>query len=187
MVSAAQSSAERTRSIAFVGLSVALLAVSAWITVPLGPVPFTLQTFVEVFVVLALASRESITTSIAYVGLGALGLPVFSAMRGGIGIIMGPTGGFLLGFIVATIIAVVFLQVCKARRSLVVEYIAGALFIVIVYLCGWLQLMLVTGMSVEAAFAAGVAPFILLDVIKVAVAVPLARVVRKSLGVRTSA
>ena len=91
------SPASRTRSIAFVGLSMALLAVSAWISIPVGPVPFTLQTFVVVFAFLVLTPRECVAALTGYLALGAIGLPLFSSMRGGIGVLAGPTGGFLWG------------------------------------------------------------------------------------------
>lgn len=174
-------SAQRTRSIAFIALSVALLAVSAWITVPLGPVPFTLQTFVEVFVLLALRPKEAVSASAIYLLMGAIGLPVFSSMRGGIGVILGPTGGFLWGFLLGTIAALAFLKVMK-KRSIVLEYAAAIVFLAVCYLCGWAQLAFGTGMGAEAAFAAGVAPFVVIDLIKIAFAVPVARAVRKAVG-----
>ena len=81
---------DRTRSVAYVGMTVALLAVSAWVAVPLGPVPFTLQTFVLAFAVLALRPSECFAALGAYLLLGAVGAPVFSGMRGGIGMLLGP-------------------------------------------------------------------------------------------------
>ena len=90
--------ASRTRSVAFVGLTIALMSVSAWVSVPLGPVPFTLQTFVMVFALLALAPKECLAAIAGYLILGGVGLPLFSSMRGGLGVLAGPTGGFLWGF-----------------------------------------------------------------------------------------
>ena len=77
----------RTRSIAFVALTVAITAVSAWVTVPLGPVPFTLQIFAVAFMVLVLQPKEAVAAITAYLVLGAVGVPVFSGMRGGIGVL----------------------------------------------------------------------------------------------------
>ncbi|WP_283170099.1 biotin transporter BioY [Curtanaerobium respiraculi] len=175
----------RTRSIAFVGLSVALLAVSAWITIPLGPVPFTMQTFVCTFLLLALSPSEALASLALYVVLGAIGLPLFSGMSGGIGRIMGPTGGFLWGFVLGGIALVGVLALAK-RRSAAIEYLAAGAFLIVVYLAGWLQLAAVSGMGLEAAFLAGVAPFIVLDAIKIALAVPVARAVRHAVGNRRS-
>lgn len=174
-------SATRTRSIAFVGLSVALLAVSAWITIPLGPVPFTMQVFVCLFLLLALQPREALGAIALYLALGAIGLPLFSGMTGGIGRIIGPTGGFLWGFLLGGVALVGVLALAK-KRSLVVEYLASAAFLLVIYLTGWFQLAAVSGMGLPAAFAAAVAPFILIDIIKVALAVPLAHAVRTAAG-----
>ena len=91
--------ASRTRSVAFVGLTIALMSVSAWVSVPLGPVPFTLQTFVMVFALLALAPKECLAAIAGYLILGGVGLPLFSSMRGGLGVLAGPvfSGAFSWG------------------------------------------------------------------------------------------
>lgn len=187
MPATAASTASRTRSIAFCGLSVALMAVSAWITVPFGPVPFTLQTFVMVFVLLALMPKQAIGSVAAYLAMGAVGLPVFSSMRGGIGVLAGPTGGFVWGFLLGTAVAVGFLALCAKlgktgeNRPIALDICAALIFEVVIYLCGWFQLMGVANMSPAAAFAAAVAPFIIIDVIKMVAAVFTARAVRKAI------
>ncbi|MBE6466298.1 biotin transporter BioY [Denitrobacterium detoxificans] len=173
------SAVSRTRSIAFAGLSVALLAVSAWITVPLGPVPFTMQTFVIVFLLLALKPSESLSAIAAYLVLGGIGLPLFSGMKGGMVALLGPTGGFLWSFFVAAAVAIAFLRV-TGKRSIVFEYVAAAIYLVISYAMGWFWLMTSTGMSAESAFVAAVAPFIVIDIIKIVLAVPAAHAVRKA-------
>ena len=99
----------RTRSVAFVGLAVAIMAVSAWVTVPLGPVPFTLQMFAITFAIVMLSPKECMAAIVLYLALGAIGLPVFSGMSGGIAKLMGPTGGFLWGC--STCCAVAWAQV----------------------------------------------------------------------------
>ena len=108
-------SLSRTRSIAFVGLTIAIMAVSAWVTVPLGPVPFTLQMFALTFAIVVLAPRECIAAVTGYLLLGAVGVPVFSGMRGGIGVLAGPTGGFLWGYLLGAAAAALFLWVVRQR------------------------------------------------------------------------
>ena len=174
----------RTESIAFCALAIALLAVSAWITVPIGPVPFTLQTMMLAFVVLLFPAREAVISVAGYVALGAIGVPVFSSMKGGLAAIMGLSGGFITGFVLGTIAAVLLLKVWKAPKSqvacLVREYAAALVLLAISYICGWVQLMMVAGMSPVAAFLAGIAPFIVLDVVKMAVGVALAHALRQA-------
>ena len=176
--------ASRSRSVAFVGLTIAIMAVSAWITVPIGPVPFTLQMFALVFAIVVLSPKECICAVAGYLALGAVGLPVFSGMRGGIGVLAGPTGGFLWGYLFGAAAASLLLYVVRARagkgkRSLAfVEIAAGVLFTAVSYLCGWAQFMAVAGVSAQAAFATAIAPFIVVDLLKIVAAVACARAVR---------
>ncbi len=204
----------RTRSIAFVGLTIAIMAVSAWVTIPLGPVPFTLQMFAVTFAIVVLTPKEAIAAIVGYLALGAVGVPVFSGMRGGIGVLAGPTGGFLWGYLFGVAAAVLFLYVVRTRtnwddapmspacpcgcegerrplakrfttfaRIASVEIIAGVLFTVISYLCGWAQFMAVMGASPEVAFVTCIAPFVAVDLVKILAAVACARVVRAAVRV----
>lgn len=181
----AAQNASRTRSIAFVGLTVAILAVSAWITVPLGPIPFTLQTFAVAFAVLVLSPKEALAAMGCYLLLGAVGVPVFSGMRGGIGVLMGPTGGFLWGMLLGIAAAGALLSVMRGqgnKLSLPVEIAAVALIIAVTYLCGVLQYMLVASVGIEVAFFTCVAPFVVVDACKILAAVFVARQVRAAVG-----
>ena len=81
-------------------LIVALLAAAAYITVPLGAVPITLQVFVVILALLLLSPGWAAAAVALYLVMGAFGLPIFSGARGGLGVIVGPTGGYLAGFLV---------------------------------------------------------------------------------------
>lgn len=184
----------RTRSIAFVALTVAITAVSAWVTVPLGPVPFTLQIFAVAFMVLVLQPKEAVAAITVYLVLGALGVPVFSGMRGGIGVLAGATGGFLWGYLLGVGLAVAVRFALKAvlardgqakgARAFAIDFLTGLAFLAVAYVCGWAQLMAVAAMSPAAAFAAGVAPFILVDLAKLVAAVICARAVNAAVSHR---
>lgn len=175
---------KRTETVAFCGLAIALLAVSAWVTVPLGPVPFTLQTMVLVFIVTLFPARQALISIFGYLALGAVGVPVFSGMRGGLASIVGPTGGFLIGFGIGAILAVLLFKAWRRPEGKAMRAVragAGALVLLLAsYLCGWIQLMALTGMGPVAAFAAGIAPFIVLDAIKLFVGVALAQTVESA-------
>lgn len=184
----------RTKSIAFVALTIAIMAVCAWVTVPIGPVPITLQMFGVSFAILALRPKECVAAVAGYLALGALGVPVFSSMRGGLGVLMGPTGGYLIGYLLGAALAVLALTLARKALKLdaraagrgalafAVELVCCLLFVAVSYLCGWAQFMAVTGTEPMAAFLATVAPFVVLDFIKVAVAVLVARAVRAAVG-----
>ena len=200
----------RTRSIAFVGLTIALIAVSAWITVPLGPIPFTLQMFAITFALVVLKPREAMEAIVGYLLLGALGVPVFSGMRGGLGVLMGPTGGFLWGYILGVAAALLLLSVVRGRmdwggrkasplpRSVAEKnsassaaavlketgafVLAGVLFTAISYACGMLQYMAIAQVSAPVAFATCCAPFIVVDLVKIVAAVLVAQRVRAAVA-----
>lgn len=175
---------KRTETVAFCGLAIALLAVSAWVTVPFGPVPFTLQTMVLVFIVTLFPARQALISVFGYLALGTVGVPVFSGMKGGLASIVGPTGGFLVGFGIGAILAVLLFKAWRrpeSRALRAVRAAAGALVLLLAsYLCGWIQLMALTGMGPVAAFAAGIAPFVVLDAIKLFVGVALAQTVESA-------
>ena len=93
----------RARILAYSGTFIALIAAGSWISIPLPPVPLTLQTL---FVLLSgiVMKRYAVIPVGLYVLLGAAGLPVFHNGTAGLGVLLGPTGGFLLGFIPAALI-----------------------------------------------------------------------------------
>lgn len=86
-----------------IALCCALLAVCAWIAVPFDP-PFTLQTFAVFLCVGLLGSKHAFVAVLCYLVLGAAGVPVFAGFRGGVAQLVGPTGGYLIGFLIAVLI-----------------------------------------------------------------------------------
>lgn len=189
----------RTHEVVVCGLTIALITVSAWITVPFGPVPFTLQTLAICFALLALTPKCALASIAGYLALGALGVPVFSSFKGGLAALMGPTGGFISGFLIAAAVAVAvgyaldrtpivanqkaqhFFGVNIAWGTLCKHIAMGVVFLAVLYVFGWAQLMVVGNMSPEAAFLAAVAPFILIDVAKLVFAIVLAQSVGSAL------
>lgn len=164
-------------------LLAALLAVSAIITIPIGVVPLTLQTAVLVLVALVQRPKHAALTVATYLALGLVGLPVFSGMHGGIGVLLGPTGGYLIGFLLGAVAASWVRETLTRYRSRTVADISGAVVLIaVVYAIGWLQLALVTGMGFMPALLGGVVPFLLPDALKAAAAVALAPLVRKAAG-----
>ena len=79
---------KRSESIAFSGLSIALLTVCSWVSIPIGPIPFTLQTMMLAFIVVLFPPREALMSVLGYLLIGAIGVPVFSGMTGGLASIM---------------------------------------------------------------------------------------------------
>lgn len=170
----------RTREAVTAALLSALLAASAWFSIPVGTVPLTLQVLIVLLSGLILRPRGAFFAVGTYLLLGAAGLPVFSGGLGGIGVLFGPTGGYLVGFLLAaTAISVLRLRLSHGRAGVGADVFALAVGIAIIHLAGWAQLALVTGMGPRAALVAGVLPFIGLDVLKAAAALLVARALRK--------
>lgn len=175
------------------GLLVALLAVSAQISVAIGPIPFTMQTLVVTLAALVFTPGQAALALVGYIVLGALGLPVFSAMRGGVAVLLGPTGGFVYGFALSALLgSLVRLFVCppavragSPRRALTADVLAGVVAIVVCYAVGTAHFVLMSaagGSPVGVAYALGacVVPFVLPDAAKVAAAIAVAHALRRA-------
>jgi len=155
-----------------------LTALGARLAIPWWPVPATLQVFFVLACGAALGRRWGAAAQAQYVLAGILGLPVFAGGRGGPGVLAGPTGGYLVGFVAAAYVTG-WLSEVWGRRGLrpYAATLAGAGTI---WLCGWAWLsvwMAANGEAapLRAAFLVGVAPFIAADPVKAVAAAALAR------------
>jgi len=164
------------RPMVYASLFAALMAAGAYMAVPIGPVPIVLQNMFVLLAGLLLGSRWGLASVAVYLLAGIVGLPVFAGGTGGIGRIVGPTGGFLLGYL-----PVVFLVGRMAERLPrrmawdVAAMTAGA---VVLYACGVAWLAAVTGLPFGKALALGMVPFLPGDALKIAAAALIARAVR---------
>lgn len=174
----------RTRSVAYIGLSIAIIAVCAWVTVPIGPVPFTLQMLAIPLVIAVLPPIQAVSAVYLYVIIGAIGVPIFSGFKGGIGVLLGPTGGFLIGYLIGVVLAVLFLSLVrqKAKSSaldIAFVIVAGIIFTACAYVVGCIQYSVVANVGMQQAFLVSCAPFIIPDLVKVIVAAICAQGVRR--------
>lgn len=175
-----------TRTIVTCGLLVALLVVSCFFTIPLGPVPFTMQTAVVILIALLLSPKQAAATCCVYLLMGAIGLPVFSGMTGGFSKFLGPTGGFLVSYPITTAAASFTRRACERRGvpQLACDVAACVCVIAIADLLGWLWFMVLTQSDPLAAFLVTDAPFIAIDCAKGTVAIAVAAALRKAMGLR---
>lgn len=156
---------QKSRTIAFSAAFLGLITLGSWISIPFFPVPFTLQTL---FILLAgtVMKRYAVIPVSLYVGLGVLGLPVFHNGMAGPGILLGPTGGYLIGFIAAALIAGLAYE--SSSRYVRIGGLAAAT--AAIYAGGAAWLMYSLGISFPVAFATGVLPFIIGDIVKASAA-----------------
>lgn len=167
----------RTTDMAYIALFAVGMAVCAWVSVPMA-VPFTLQTFGVFLALGALGGRRGTWAVAVYLLLGAVGLPVFSGFQGGLGALLGATGGYLLGFLAAAL--VYWLVTAKLGTSRPAEALAMALGLAVCYAFGTAWFLAVyartTGpIGLAAALSWCVVPFLLPDLIKLALAAALSR------------
>ena len=171
----------KARNMALCALFAALTALCAWLCVPLGDTPVTLQTFSIALSLWLLGGKRGSLSVLVYLLLGAVGLPVFSGFRGGLGALLGVTGGYILGFLVW---AVLYWLICSCfAPAQKVQLIAMAAGLIACYLFGtvWFCRLYASGSGagIAAALLRCVVPYLLPDGIKLTCAWFLARRLRR--------
>ncbi|MGU3496845.1 biotin transporter BioY [Xanthobacteraceae bacterium A53D] len=169
--------------IACVIAGAALLTLSAKMQVPFWPVPMTLQTLAVMALALALPPRLAIGAMLAYLGAGALGLPVFAgAPERGIGLayMAGPTGGYLAGYLAAMALVSTLAQRRGQASGFLARTMAMLAGLALVYACGlaWLALYV----PASALLAQGLLPFLLGDLVKIALVAAGAGLIARRAG-----
>lgn len=173
------------QDMALIALFVALMAVCSWINLNIGLVPFTLQTFAVFTIGGLLGAKRGTIAIIVYILLGMVGLPVFAAFSSGVAAIVGPAGGYIIGFIPTVIIIGLVTSLTKKKRTsirmifLVISMILGDASCFII---GTIQYMIVAKTGVVAALSMCVVPFIVPDLVKIVVAAIIVDRVRKYAG-----
>jgi biotin transport system substrate-specific component len=175
----------RIRDITFMAVFVALMAVCSWLEIP-SVVPFTMQTFAVFFAVEMLGGKRGVITVLAYILLGAVGVPVFSGFSGGLGAIMGPTGGYIIGFLASAAIMWLLERFIKGSgwkaalrmlAGLIACYVFGTAWFMRVYAANSGPVALATALSWC------VVPFILPDCAKIALAALLSARLKKHITI----
>jgi len=155
----------RALFITHTGTFAALLAAGSWISIPFFPVPLTLQTLF-LFLAAGFMGRFAIAPVCLYLLLGALNFPVFHNGAAGIGVFLGPTGGYLAGFVPAVLVS----GLCYEKQGWQVRCAGMVAGIVLIYASGIAWLSSSTGLALPAAVLLGAVPFIPGDLLKAAAA-----------------
>ena len=150
-----------------IAIFAAVTSVLAFITIPLpfSPVPVTGQTLGVMLAGVFLSGRNAFMSQVVYVLLGIAGLPVFSGGRSGIGILMGPTGGYIWGFILGAFVIGYFFNKNLSLINKIGILIAGG--VAVIYVCGLFQFIIVTDRSIIDAISLTMLPYLPGDVLKI--------------------
>lgn len=172
----------KTRDLVLYGLFAVIIAILAQISIPLpGGVPFTFQVMAVTMAGVILGPRRGTVSVILYVLMGAIGLPVFANLTGGLAIIAGPTGGFILSFPVIAFVAGLF---AKKSKNVVVIFFGVMIGAAINYLFGTAQFMLLTKSSFIYSLTVCVAPFVFFDAFKWAIAIMIGVKVKENKSIQ---
>jgi len=162
----------KVKQMCYIAISVALISICSWISIP-TTIPFTLQTFAVFLTILLLGGKDATIAVGVYLLLGFVGVPVFSGFGAGIAKLIGPTGGFLIGFIIMTLLAWIFQKQIENNRiktiicliiGLILCYALGSIWFLTVYINNSKEITL------AAILSTCVIPFIIPDLIKMALA-----------------
>jgi len=170
----------KTLDLVYIGLAAALISICAWITVPLT-VPITLQTLGICLVAGLFGAKRGTLSVLIYILLGAIGVPVFSGFKGGIGVLFGATGGYILGFIFTALIVGIVSEKSEKLWAIALAML-GAVLVCYAFGTAWFAYIYAknnTPQSLATILGWCVFPFILPDIIKIAIAAVLTKKLKR--------
>ena len=172
-----------TVSMVMMALFAAVTCVLAPLAVPIGPVPISLTNLVIYISLYVLGWKQGTITYIVYLLIGLIGLPVFSGFEGGIGKLAGPTGGYLAGFILMSVICGVFIEKWHETSPvhITLNMVGMILGTIVAYAFGTAWFCISTGTGIMAALSLCVFPFIIGDLIKMVIAVVVGPLIGKQI------
>lgn len=171
----------KTLDMVYIGLMACLMAICSWISIP-TVVPFTLQTMGVFLAVGLLGGRRGTLAVLVYILLGAVGLPVFSGFKGGIGALLGTTGGYIVGFLASALVMWAMEKGCgKAKWVLPVSMVLGLLACYAIGTAWFMQVYARNTGAVGLMTVLGwcVFPFIVPDLLKIGLALFLTKALKR--------
>ncbi|MGP1589433.1 biotin transporter BioY [Oribacterium sp. oral taxon 102] len=165
------------RSMSLIALMTALMCIFGPMSVPIGPVPVSLTVLTVYLAAYILGMKRGSLAYLLYLLLGLAGLPVLSGYSGGLGKLLGPTGGYLIGFLPMAMLSGYAVERFPSR--LLLQLCGMLLGLFVCYGLGTVWLSVAAGISLGKAFTLGVLPFLAFDIGKLAIAVLVGRAVRQ--------
>lgn len=178
---------DKIQDLTLIALFSVVMAICSWITIPIPGVPFTLQTFAIFVAIGTLGAKRGTISIIVYLLLGIIGVPVFANFQSGIAYLMGPTGGYLLGFLASALVMWI-IEKLFGNKPLVLG-ISMVIGLIICYIFGTAWFMIVFtrtkgAMEITKALSMCVLPFIIPDLVKSFLALTVSKKLRKALKLK---
>lgn len=171
----------KTRDIVYMSVFTAMISICSWISIP-ASIPFTLQTMGVFTTVGLLGGKRGTLTVLTYILLGAIGIPVFAGLTGGVSVLLGTTGGYIIGFLLSALL-MWGIEAIMGRNQIVLAFsMVAGLIVCYVFGTAWFMLIYtqhsgVIGLSTVLGLC--VIPFIIPDLIKIGVALFLINRLKK--------
>lgn len=169
----------KIKTMTLIAIFSAITCILAPFSLPIGPVPISLTNLVLYFSVYIIGTKKASISFIIYLLLGLIGLPVFSGFSSGPAKLLGPTGGYLIGFILLIIFSGIFID--RFYQKWYLCFLGMFIGTALCYTLGTIWLAFIAHMNFKAALFAGVIPFIPGDLIKIIIALICAPIIKKTL------
>jgi len=163
-----------------VSIYTALLCIFAQISIPTPPVPFTLSLLVIFIIASVLPLKISLTSVCLYIILGAIGLPVFSMLRGGVSVLFGPTGGYIFAYPLMALVIGLFSSI--KRYKIFFNIVGMILALIVCYGLGSVWFSFIMLVTFKEALLICVVPFIVFDTLKIILAALASPLIKKALS-----
>ena len=173
-----------TREMVLAAIFAAVMSIFSVIAVPIGPVSVTMGVFGVLFTALTLSPMTAVFSVLIFILCGAVGLPVFSGLKGGIGVLIGPTGGYIWSYIFMAVICAASVKLTESmnkKKAIIIKFCACIAAVALCYFLGTLQFSSVMEKTMRESLLICVYPFIPFDIAKSVIAVALSEQVRKRL------
>lgn len=159
-----------TKDLVLTGMFTAIICVLSQLSIPIQPIPFTLSLFAIFLTGAILPPRYALMSVLAYLLLGVFGLPVFAGLKGGLHVLTGMTGGYLMAYPLMALCTSLFYKISGKKVKLFSLILGMVLALILCYTIGSLWFAYITDTSFSYALSVCVVPFVLFDLVKIGLA-----------------
>ena len=173
----------KIQNLTMIALMAAILCIAGPFVIPFGMVPMSLANMVIYLTIILLDKKKATISVVIYLLIGFVGLPVFAGFTGGAGKLLGPTGGYLIGYLALSGIAGMILETYDKEKSVgqlkMIQMLSLGVGTLGLYLVGTVWLMIQSNLSIVSALSIGVLPFVVFDIMKIVAAVVLGNSIKR--------